>query len=115
MEKVASVLKPTVITVGAFLSAKFGQIYPIFLALIFAMILDYFTGILAGAINGQLSSKVGAKGILKKLCYVIEVAVAITLDYAITYISNKFGYQFPVRSMFSSLICIWLILNNIKI
>ena len=42
--------------------------------------IDYMTGVLASAVEGKLSSAVGAKGIAKKVCIFVIVAVAHLVD-----------------------------------
>lgn len=44
------------------------------------IVLDYATGILKAINNKKLSSEIGAKGIVKKIGYLIIVAVAVVLD-----------------------------------
>ena len=48
--------------------------------LLTAIAIDYITGLIAGFINKELSSKVGFKGILKKIIYLCIVAVAVIVD-----------------------------------
>jgi len=49
-------------------------------AIVAMIVLDYTTGIIAATINAELSSKIGFKGILKKVLYLIVIAVAVVLD-----------------------------------
>ena len=51
--------------------------------LVIAMLVDYITGITAAYINRDLSSKLGLKGIIKKISYMALVAVAMGADYLI--------------------------------
>jgi toxin secretion/phage lysis holin len=44
------------------------------------LVLDYITGIIAAYISGSISSEIGLKGILKKIMYLIVVAVAVRID-----------------------------------
>lgn len=44
---------------------------------------DYITGIIAAAIHGKLSSKVGFLGILSKVCMFLVVAVAHFVDQSL--------------------------------
>lgn len=44
------------------------------------MLLDYITGILSAIYNKSLSSKVGLKGILKKVSYLCVVALGFEID-----------------------------------
>ncbi|WP_421380767.1 phage holin family protein [Bacillus salacetis] len=48
--------------------------------LIIAMILDYLTGLIAAGINGKLSSKIGLKGIGKKVIIFSIVAAVHLID-----------------------------------
>lgn len=48
--------------------------------LITVIILDYITGIFKAIYNKKINSSVGLKGIIKKLGYLIIVAVAVILD-----------------------------------
>ena len=50
------------------------------IGLIILVIADYITGLMKAYIAGELSSKVGFKGILKKIMYFAIVAVAVLID-----------------------------------
>lgn len=50
------------------------------IGLIILVIADYITGLMKAFIAGELSSKVGFKGILKKIMYFAIVAVAVLID-----------------------------------
>lgn len=50
------------------------------IALVTVIVIDYATGISRAYILGELSSKVGFKGIVKKLMYFAIVAVAVIAD-----------------------------------
>ena len=47
------------------------------------MVIDYMSGMLRAWGNDELSSKVGLKGIIKKLCYLILICVAGVVDWLI--------------------------------
>lgn len=49
-------------------------------SLIIVIIIDYLTGIASAIYNKKLSSKIGFKGILKKFCYFLIVALSVTID-----------------------------------
>lgn len=49
--------------------------------LLTAIVLDYITGILKAIANKEISSEVGIKGIIKKIGYLIIVAVAVMVDH----------------------------------
>jgi len=48
--------------------------------LITVIVLDYVTGVFKAIYNKKINSSVGLKGIIKKLGYLIIVAVAVILD-----------------------------------
>ncbi len=49
-------------------------------ALLVAMVLDYISGLVKAGIKKKLNSKTGFKGILKKVMYIIVVAIAVKID-----------------------------------
>jgi toxin secretion/phage lysis holin len=69
-----------VVSIGAFSSFLFGTPSLLFKTLVLFVILDYITGMAASAYEGKLNSKVGFKGILKKVMVFAIVAVAHSLD-----------------------------------
>ena len=44
------------------------------------IVIDYVTGLIRAGIRGELDSKVGAKGIVKKVCMFVVVAVAVQIE-----------------------------------
>lgn len=65
---------------GGFLAYIFGAPDAWIIGLVVLVIIDYVTGLMKAYISGELSSKVGFKGILKKLMYFAIVAVAVIID-----------------------------------
>lgn len=49
-------------------------------SLLIVIIVDYITGIAAAIYNKELSSKIGFKGIIKKFCYLLVVALSVVID-----------------------------------
>lgn len=82
------------------------------LALILFMAADYITGMTSAYLKGELSSKVGFRGILKKLCYMFAVAAGIGIDYICSSALDEAGFPGNV-CFFGLLVTIWLILNEI--
>jgi len=78
--------------VGGYIVALLGGWDECLRALCIFMILDYFTGVLKGFITKQASSKIGAKGIAKKLMILIIVIQASILQ-------NLISDSFPLRDM----------------
>lgn len=49
-------------------------------SLIVVIVIDYLTGIASAIYNKKLSSKVGFRGIIKKFCYLLVVALSVVID-----------------------------------
>lgn len=52
-------------------------------ALLALIVLDYITGVIAAVIEKELSSSAGFRGILKKVLYLVIVAVAHLIDTSV--------------------------------
>ena len=61
-------------------------------SLIIVILIDYLTGIASAIYNKELSSKVGFKGIIKKFCYLLVVALSVVID-------NLTGQSGIIRSL----------------
>lgn len=97
----------------AWISAKMGILAPILLTLFGIVIADWITGCCASRYEKKpLSSKRGYEGIIKKLSYFVAVGVALILDWLIISVASYIGIEISVKAMFSILISVWLILNE---
>lgn len=61
-------------------------------SLIIVIVIDYLTGIASAVYNKKLSSKTGFKGIIKKFCYLLVVALSVVID-------NLLGQSGLIRSL----------------
>lgn len=61
-------------------------------SLIIVLVIDYLTGIASAIYNKELSSKTGFKGIIKKFCYLLVVALSVVVD-------NLTGQSGIIRSL----------------
>lgn len=68
---------------GAVVGYLFGEGSAVLQVLLVFMAFDYITGFLASGVEGKLSSKVGFKGIAKKLMILCLVAIGHMIDKAI--------------------------------
>lgn len=50
------------------------------ISMVIVVIIDYITGVASAFYNKKLSSKQGLKGIIKKFCYFLIVALAVVID-----------------------------------
>lgn len=77
LDKVISIIASEVATVFIFLV---GEIDVALICLIVAIVLDYISGIIKAYNTKQLSSKIGFKGILKKIGILVLVMLAVLVD-----------------------------------
>lgn len=61
-------------------------------SLLIVIVIDYLTGIASAIYNKELSSKIGFKGIIKKICYLLVVALSVVID-------NLLGQSGLIRSL----------------
>jgi toxin secretion/phage lysis holin len=71
-----------VASVGALVGFLFGKVDTVFYILVAMTVLDYITGVLKAIYKKELSSYIGAKGIVKKAMVYVIVAVAHLVDKA---------------------------------
>lgn len=76
------------------------------------MVLDYATGFASAWIGRRLSSRSGLIGIIKKLGYMVLVAVAAVVDWIIQISAEQAGITVALPSIFALLTTIWLTLNE---
>lgn len=98
-----TVLKTTVAVLGAGLISYLGTLAVPMLVLLGVMLLDYITGMIKAYIRAELNSKFGIKGILKKLCYMVMVAVGAAVDYLLRGAVIGAGITLDVKLFFGML------------
>ena len=67
MEKILEYIKIAFFAIGAALGGFFGGFDGALITLLVFVCLDYFTGLLVGIANKNLSSEIGFRGICKKV------------------------------------------------
>ncbi|MGC4376760.1 phage holin family protein [Fictibacillus sp. Mic-4] len=89
--------------VGMILTYLFGSPSKLLGALVVFIVIDYVSGLIASAYEGELSSKVGFRGILKKVAILFVVAVAHSLDqiFAFHYIRDATIFFYIANELLS--------------
>lgn len=100
------------VAIGALISYFNILLIPI-LVLIAVMLIDYITGLTSAYRNGELKSKTGLIGILKKVSYLVLVAVGGVVDYLICSGLATAGFDFGVTYCCGLIVCVWLIINEL--
>jgi toxin secretion/phage lysis holin len=104
----------TILTVAlAALAAYFQQLVVPITVLVIMMIFDYVSGMAAAWVTKKLSSRIGIIGIVKKVCYLLVVAVGMVVDYIIQAVGTPLGLELAGYSIFGLLVIVWLILNEL--
>ena len=83
MERLDVTLKTGAAILGGLAGLVFGETIGLLVALFWMSVIDYGTGMAAGYTEGTLSSKVGFKGIAKKVMIFVMVALAHQVDSAL--------------------------------
>ena len=102
-------VKMIIVSVGSFFSWLLGGWDILLQWLLTFMIVDYVTGMISAAINKKLSSKVGFKGIAKKVGILAVVALAHGLD---TLFADPEANVFNIDMPLIRTVVIWAYIAN---
>jgi toxin secretion/phage lysis holin len=80
MEHVSNWIKGICAVIGGALSWLFGDLSGMFYALVAFVVIDYITGVIAAAVQQELNSTIGFKGIAKKVFIFLIVGLAHIID-----------------------------------
>ena len=85
-----------------------------FLLLVTLNIIDYATGLVAAKYRSEkISSYRSFKGIAKKICMWLLIAVGGVLDWLITYAAQNIGIDIGVSFVVAIIVAVWLMCNEI--
>lgn len=87
---------------GALIGLFLGDVDGLIIALVAFAVVDYITGVLAGAVEHKLNSEIGFRGITKKVLLFIIVGVANVLDI----------YVIGSRAVTRTAVCLFYIANE---
>lgn len=83
MERFDIIYKTGAAILGGITGLFFGESTGLLLALFWMVVIDYVSGLAAGYTEKTLSSKIGFKGIIKKVMIFVMVALAHLVDSAL--------------------------------
>ncbi|MFZ2538160.1 MAG: phage holin family protein [Oscillospiraceae bacterium] len=110
MEKV----KAWIITAFTALTSFLGILAVPVVLLVGANITDYITGLMAAPYRDEkISSHIGFRGILKKICMWLLVLVGFGIDQLIVYLVTTAGINVPFNFLVASMVAIWLLCNEL--
>ncbi len=98
----------------ALVTARLGALAAPLYILVLLNMMDYATGFVAAPYRGEKrSSAVGFRGIAKKVCMWLLVALGGVLDWLMAYAMETIGIQVPFHFLVAALVAVWLICNEI--
>lgn len=80
MNDILTIIKLVFSAIMTALSYLFGGFDGLLIALLFCIVADYITGVLAAIYEKKLNSQVGFKGIIKKVVILIIVALSVEIS-----------------------------------
>lgn len=83
------------------------------IVLVITMLADYGTGMAKAWNAGTLCSRTGIRGILKKVGYLVIVAVAMGVDYLLRYGLDQVGVHINIEFLIAAIVIVWLIINEL--
>lgn len=95
------------------LSSYFLKLFIPLLILVLVMLLDWATGLSKAWKRGELSSRVGLHGAIKKVGYLAIVAVAGVMDWLFDYGLSTAGIDFKLPFLVAAIVMVWLIINEL--
>ena len=81
--------------------------------LVAVMLADYITGMAKAWSAGELCSRTGVKGIVKKVGYLMVVGAAGAADWLIRYGLAQAGIEVEFDFLLAAMVIIWLIVNEL--
>lgn len=84
------------------------------LILVLCNVIDYGTGLAASSYRGQkIDSYKSFRGIAKKICMWLLVALGAMIDWLIIYAGDTIGVTIPVTFLIACIVAVWLIASEI--
>lgn len=83
MERIDVIFKTLLVGTGGLVGFLWGEWSTLLQILLMFSIFDYITGMIASGVEGKLSSKIGFKGIAKKVMIFVLVAIGHLVDKAV--------------------------------
>lgn len=100
-------------TTGGIISIIAEQYSVLFTILVFAMLFDIISGVLASISDGSgLNSAKARKGVVKKFSFILMFFFGIMLDFFFPYVLSLVSYELPFNSPFGMIIAVYIILTE---
>lgn len=114
MKNEVTIVKAVMTAIMSVLTSLFGALAIPILLMVGCNVIDYITGLIAAPQRGQgINSYKGIRGITKKVCMWLLVAVGAIVDQLIIYASTAVGIELHLSFLVAAVVCIWIICNEI--
>ena len=100
--------------IGTVITNVLGTHWFLFLGYLLLNIFDYITGTIKSKINKNESSNKGLKGIIKKVCYWILIAVSFLISYLLVEVGNCININLEFVMLFGWFTLGCLIINEFR-
>ena len=97
----------------AVVGAYFQQLTIPFFLLLLSMAVDYISGMTKAWIKKELSSKIGLKGLVKKVARLIAVAVGVLVDLEVSVAIAKTGIDVEGVYLVALFVIVWITINEL--
>ena len=114
MEKLANKINLTGGALIAVMSMLFGEFWYLFAAFAAANIADYITGIIKARITHKENSSDGVRGIAKKVCYWLVIAIAFFLSVAFRDMGRVIGLDLGFTEFIGWFTLCTFIINELR-
>lgn len=108
-----NLIKILVTVVGGWYAAETKAVLPVMIILVILMVLDYISRMVSAWKSGTLNSEKGAKGIAKKIGYLLIICCGMCFDFIITYSVQHIGIEISNKLMFGLIVTIWYCMNEL--
>jgi toxin secretion/phage lysis holin len=105
-------LKALLAVIAGGVAAYFNVLAIPLAVLMVAMAVDYISGMTKAWVTGELSSRVGVLGIIKKVGYLTVICVAAIVDWLLMSGLHKVGISVGMDFCFGVMCTIWFIINE---
>lgn len=113
LEFFKNLIKILFTVVGGWLAAETKAVLPVMIILVILMVLDYISRLVSAWKSGTLNSEKGAKGIAKKIGYLLIICCGMCFDFIITYSVGHIGIEVSNKLLFGLIVTIWYCMNEL--
>ena len=113
LEFFKNLIKILVTVIGGWLVSETKAVLPVMIILVILMLLDYVSRLVSAWKSGTLNSEKGARGIAKKIGYLLIICCGMCFDFIITYSAQHIGIEISNKLLFGLIVTVWYCMNEL--